>query len=113
VGSSYDAIALEHTIKIYHHLPRGQLFIMPGATHSGAYEKPNLFNQVLQDFFNQPWCTVWTMQQYADQALFILREFPQGPMLASLEELIHFTTSGTKWYQEMRSAYSKNCHRNC
>ncbi|MCC8424997.1 alpha/beta fold hydrolase [Mucilaginibacter sp. UR6-11] len=49
-----DAISPEHTLKIYQSLPKGQLFIMPGATHSGAYEKPNLFNQVLQDFLNQP-----------------------------------------------------------
>jgi pimeloyl-ACP methyl ester carboxylesterase len=46
-----DAIAPEHSLKIYQHLPKGQLFIMPGATHYGAYEKPNLFNEVLLNFF--------------------------------------------------------------
>ena len=54
MASDKDAIAPEHTLKIYQSIPKGQLFIMPGATHSGSYEKPNLFNQVLQDFFNQP-----------------------------------------------------------
>ncbi|MGF7082849.1 alpha/beta fold hydrolase [Mucilaginibacter sp. UYCu711] len=48
-----DAIQLTHTLEIYKHLPHGQLFIMPGATHYGAYESPNLFNQVLKEFFDK------------------------------------------------------------
>ena len=27
---------------------------MPGATHFGAYEKPELFNLVLEGFFTKP-----------------------------------------------------------
>jgi pimeloyl-ACP methyl ester carboxylesterase len=48
-----DAIQLTHTFEIYKHIPKGQLFIMPGATHYGAYENPNLFNQVLKEFFDK------------------------------------------------------------
>lgn len=49
-----DAIRLEHTLAIYYAIPNSNLFIMPGATHFGSYEKPELFNQVLMDFFNKP-----------------------------------------------------------
>ncbi|MEE1944238.1 alpha/beta hydrolase [Pedobacter sp. KR3-3] len=47
-----DAINIEHTIGIFQHIPNSQLFVMPGATHFGAYEKPGLFNSVLLEFFN-------------------------------------------------------------
>ncbi|WP_343534676.1 alpha/beta hydrolase [Pedobacter sp.] len=47
-----DAINIEHTISIFQHIPNSQLFVMPGATHFGAYEKPGLFNVILSEFFN-------------------------------------------------------------
>lgn len=53
-----DAIRLEHTIAIYYAIPNSNLFIMPGATHFGAYEKTDLFNMVLLDFFNKPFSKV-------------------------------------------------------
>lgn len=49
-----DAIKLEHSVKIFQHIPTSNLFIMPGATHFGSYEKPELFNKILEDFFTQP-----------------------------------------------------------
>jgi len=49
-----DAIQLEHTIKIFQNIPNSQLFIMPGATHYGAYEKSSLFNLILSEFFDKP-----------------------------------------------------------
>lgn len=49
-----DAISLEHTINIFKNIPNSQLFVMPGATHYGAYEKPTLFNLILSDFFENP-----------------------------------------------------------
>lgn len=49
-----DAIKLEHTIDIFNHIENANLFIMPGATHFGAYEKTDLFNTVLSSFFEQP-----------------------------------------------------------
>ncbi|WP_412467106.1 alpha/beta fold hydrolase [Pedobacter sp. KLB.chiD] len=47
-----DAINIDHTIGIFQHIPNSQLFVMPGATHFGAYEKPGLFNLILSEFFN-------------------------------------------------------------
>lgn len=49
-----DAIKLEHSVKIFQNIPKANLFIMPGATHFGSYEKPDLFNKVLEDFFEKP-----------------------------------------------------------
>lgn len=49
-----DAIRLEHSIEIFDNIPNSNFFVMPGATHFGAYEKPELFNLVLMSFFNDP-----------------------------------------------------------
>jgi pimeloyl-ACP methyl ester carboxylesterase len=49
-----DVIRLEHSIKIFNNIPNSNLFVMPGATHFGTVEKPELFNWVLLDFLNRP-----------------------------------------------------------
>jgi pimeloyl-ACP methyl ester carboxylesterase len=49
-----DAIRLEHSIKIFNNIENSNLFIMPGATHFGSYEKPELFNLILLDFLIKP-----------------------------------------------------------
>jgi pimeloyl-ACP methyl ester carboxylesterase len=49
-----DAIRLEHSIKIFNNIENSNFFVMPGATHFGSREKPELFNLILSDFFNQP-----------------------------------------------------------
>ncbi|MBT1701913.1 alpha/beta fold hydrolase [Chryseosolibacter indicus] len=56
-----DAIKLAHTIKIFENIPNANLFIMPGASHFGAYEKPELFNMVLLDFFTKSFSKVSTV----------------------------------------------------
>jgi len=47
-----DAINIDHTINIFQHIPNSQLFVMPKASHFGAYEKPGLFNLVVLEFFS-------------------------------------------------------------
>ena len=49
-----DVILPQHSQMLADNIPHSNLFIMPGATHFGAYEKPDLFNKVLLDFFQQP-----------------------------------------------------------
>jgi pimeloyl-ACP methyl ester carboxylesterase len=49
-----DAIRLEHSIKIFYAIENANFFVMPGATHFGSYEKPDLFNLVLSDFLSKP-----------------------------------------------------------
>lgn len=56
-----DFIRLEHSIKIFNGIPNANFFVMPGATHFGAYQKPELFNMVLMDFFTKPFSKLSTM----------------------------------------------------
>ncbi|WP_420579824.1 alpha/beta fold hydrolase [Reichenbachiella sp.] len=49
-----DVIRLEHSIEMFSNIKQSNLFVMPGATHFGSYEKPELFFQVLDDFFTKP-----------------------------------------------------------
>jgi len=59
-----DAIRLEHSIKIFNNIPNSNLFVMPGATHYGTVEKPELFNLVLLDFLNRPFSKVSTVDLF-------------------------------------------------
>lgn len=59
-----DAIRLEHSIKIFNNIENSNLFVMPGATHFGAYEKPDLFNLVLMSFFNDPFKKTSTVELF-------------------------------------------------
>lgn len=52
-----DAIKLEHSIEIFRNIPQGFLFVMPASTHFGAYEHPEWFNMILDDFFQKPFET--------------------------------------------------------
>lgn len=55
-----DVIRLEHSIEIFSNIKNSNLFVMPGATHFGSYEKPELFFKVLDDFFTKPISTTST-----------------------------------------------------
>lgn len=57
-----DAIRLEHTLEIFYAIKNANLFIMPGASHFGSREKPDLFNMVLMDFFNKPFSKKSTVE---------------------------------------------------
>jgi pimeloyl-ACP methyl ester carboxylesterase len=56
-----DVIRLEHSLKIFYNIPNSNFFVMPGATHFGAAEKPDLFNLVLSDFLTRPFSKVSTV----------------------------------------------------
>ena len=56
-----DAIRLEHSIKIFNNIENSNFFVMPGATHFGSYQKPELFNLVLLDFLNNPFSKLSTV----------------------------------------------------
>ncbi|MDQ0592321.1 pimeloyl-ACP methyl ester carboxylesterase [Chryseobacterium ginsenosidimutans] len=47
-----DVIKTEHTVKIAESIPKGQLAIIPNSTHSVVVEKPELFNSLVMDFFD-------------------------------------------------------------
>jgi pimeloyl-ACP methyl ester carboxylesterase len=59
-----DVIRLEHSIKIFNNIANSNLFVMPGATHFGSAEKPELFNLVLLDFLNRPFSKVSTVDLF-------------------------------------------------
>ncbi len=59
-----DAIRLEHSIKIFNNIPNSNLFVMPGATHSGSVEKQELFNLIVTDFFTHPFSKPSTVEQF-------------------------------------------------
>ena len=48
-----DFVPLAHTLKIYQHLPKAQLCVIPGATHGASWEKKDLFLQIADAFFEQ------------------------------------------------------------
>jgi len=49
-----DIIRDDHTLEIFHALPKAQLCIFPGATHGIPVEDPQRFNQVVDTFFEKP-----------------------------------------------------------
>ncbi len=59
-----DVIRLEHSIKIFNNIPNSNFFVMPGATHFGSYEKPELFNLVLLDFLSKPFSKLSTVDLF-------------------------------------------------
>lgn len=56
-----DVIKLEHSIEIFNNIANSNFFVMPGATHFGSYEKPELFNLILLDFLTHPFSKVSTV----------------------------------------------------
>lgn len=54
MAGDHDAISLEHTIKIYRDLPKGELCILPGTGHETMRERPEDFNRVTREFLEKP-----------------------------------------------------------
>ena len=54
LAGDQDLILDEHTLAIFHHLPQGELCIIPGATHMVHYDHPDLFNATVERFLNTP-----------------------------------------------------------
>jgi len=59
-----DAIKLEHSLKIFYNIENSNLFVMPGATHFGSVEKPELFNNILLDFLTKPFSKLSTFEMF-------------------------------------------------
>jgi pimeloyl-ACP methyl ester carboxylesterase len=57
-----DVIRLEHSIKIFNSIENANFFVMPGGTHFGSSQKPELFNMVLLDFLNKPFSKLSTVE---------------------------------------------------
>jgi pimeloyl-ACP methyl ester carboxylesterase len=64
ISGDRDAIRLEHSLTMFYNIKKSNLFIMPGATHFGSVEKPELFNTVVMDFFNKPFEMPSTVEMF-------------------------------------------------
>ncbi len=54
MAADRDVIRDEHTLEIFHTLPKSQLVIFPGATHMIAVQDPARFNRTVLEFFDRP-----------------------------------------------------------
>lgn len=50
VAADDDVVVHAHTVALYEALPRGQLAVIPGASHGVFLEKPDLLNRIVLDF---------------------------------------------------------------
>ena len=51
VAGDKDEIKTEHTVKTAESLPKGQLAIIPNSTHYVPELKPEIFNKLVLEFF--------------------------------------------------------------
>lgn len=64
ISGDRDVIRLEHSLAMFYNIKKSNLFIMPGATHFGSVEKPDLFNTVVLDFFTKPFAMPSTVEMF-------------------------------------------------
>jgi pimeloyl-ACP methyl ester carboxylesterase len=54
MAADRDVIRDEHTLSMFHAIPKSQLAIFPGATHMIPAQDPVRFNRTVLDFFDKP-----------------------------------------------------------
>jgi pimeloyl-ACP methyl ester carboxylesterase len=54
MAADRDVIRDDHTLRIFHAIPKSQLAIFPGATHIIPAQDPVRFNRTVLDFFDKP-----------------------------------------------------------
>jgi pimeloyl-ACP methyl ester carboxylesterase len=54
MAADRDVIRDDHTLSMFHAIPRSQLAIFPGATHMIPAQDPARFNRTVLDFFDKP-----------------------------------------------------------
>jgi pimeloyl-ACP methyl ester carboxylesterase len=55
IGGDHDALLPQHTMLIAQSIPSSYLWIIPNSGHSTPIYKKDQFNQVVSDFFSQPY----------------------------------------------------------
>jgi pimeloyl-ACP methyl ester carboxylesterase len=55
IGGDHDVIREEHTMEIYHNIPKSYLWILPNSGHSTPVVYKDLFNPGVHDFFQKPY----------------------------------------------------------
>jgi pimeloyl-ACP methyl ester carboxylesterase len=54
VSGDRDAITLEHTLLIFHALPRAELCVLPGTDHATFSGRPEWLNPIISSFLDRP-----------------------------------------------------------
>ncbi len=54
ICGDHDVIPIEHTTKIYQHIPRAYLWVIPHSGHATLIQHRDIFNEVVEDFFKKP-----------------------------------------------------------
>lgn len=54
IAGDHDVIRLEHTLQIYHAIPKAQLLIVPGTGHNTVVKRAAWLNPILRAFFDEP-----------------------------------------------------------
>ena len=55
ICGDHDLIPIEHTTKIYQHIPRAYLWVVPNPGHATLMEHRDEFNKVVDAFFQNPY----------------------------------------------------------
>jgi pimeloyl-ACP methyl ester carboxylesterase len=55
IGGDHDVIREEHTLEIYHNIPKSYLWILPNSGHSTPVVYKDMFNTTVNDFFQTPY----------------------------------------------------------
>lgn len=55
IGGDHDVIREEHTMLIYHSIPKAYLWILPNSGHSTPIFYSEIFNATVNDFFTKPY----------------------------------------------------------
>ena len=54
ISGDRDDITLEHTLRIYHALPKAELCVLPGTDHDTFSDRPGWLNPIISAFLNRP-----------------------------------------------------------
>lgn len=61
-----DIVALDHTASLFRAIPNSELAVIPGTSHFGFMEKPELVNRLVLDFLQrEPATTFWPLRRAA------------------------------------------------
>jgi pimeloyl-ACP methyl ester carboxylesterase len=55
ICGDHDVIPVEHTVKIYQHIPRAYLWVVPNSGHATLIQHRDEFNRLVDEFFQKPY----------------------------------------------------------
>jgi pimeloyl-ACP methyl ester carboxylesterase len=64
IGGDHDVILTKHTLLIAESIPKSYLWIVPNSGHSTPLVYKNQFNQVIFEFFKNPYKRIIGIQRF-------------------------------------------------